>query len=145
MKKCSKCDINQPIDSFYKNKRKKDGLQDYCKACKKESDRKFWVSHKDKWSSHYDVKRRERVEWFKGFKATLSCKKCGDNRYYILDFHHLDPSQKDVEISTAMGSSKKRVLEEVKKCIPLCRNCHAEFHHLERNDDLRIEEYLKKS
>ena len=34
MKCCQSCKIFKPLDSFYRNKTKKDGLQSYCKVCK---------------------------------------------------------------------------------------------------------------
>lgn len=34
-KVCSRCRRELPISEFYKNKRNKDGLQHYCKKCKK--------------------------------------------------------------------------------------------------------------
>jgi len=34
MKYCPKCKLSKPLDSYSKNKTKKDGLQVYCKVCK---------------------------------------------------------------------------------------------------------------
>ena len=34
-KYCAKCDKTLPHSAFYKNKRRKDGLQTYCKPCMK--------------------------------------------------------------------------------------------------------------
>ncbi|MGD9726514.1 MAG: hypothetical protein AB7L09_00590 [Nitrospira sp.] len=33
MKKCSRCDIEQPVDNFYTNRRTSDGLASWCKQC----------------------------------------------------------------------------------------------------------------
>ena len=33
---------------------------------------------------------------------------------------------------------------EIKKCIPLCRNCHTDFHYQEKQTGITINEYLKK-
>ena len=43
-----------------------------------------------------------------------------------LTFHHIDPEDKEFQISYKMGYSYKVLLEEAKKCIILCANCHAE-------------------
>jgi predicted HNH restriction endonuclease len=48
----------------------------------------------------------------------------------MIDFHHLEPSKKDISISDA---SISKIKSESKKCILLCRNCHAEFHYMEKH------------
>ena len=61
-------------------------------------------------------------------KFGSKCQKCGYDTYSgALDFHHLDPSQKDFTISN-MNFKLKDAIEEIKKCILLCSNCHKEFH-----------------
>jgi hypothetical protein len=68
------------------------------------------------------------------------CLKCGYNRCMkALEFHHLDPTKKDFTISNDNFKLKDAV-EESKKCILLCSNCHKELH-----DDLwRIEDLGKE-
>ena len=71
------------------------------------------------------------------------CKKCGENRPYVLAFHHLDGNEKDNTPSRFLANSQFEVFfEEIKKCILLCNNCHSEFHYFEANENLTIEEYL---
>jgi predicted HNH restriction endonuclease len=36
----------------------------------------------------------------------------------------------------------KITTEELKKCIPLCSNCHRDFHYLEKKDGISIDEYV---
>jgi hypothetical protein len=44
-------------------------------------------------------------------------------------FHHLDPKQKDFQISKAGSTvSITKLREEAKKCILVCSNCHGEIH-----------------
>jgi len=59
-----------------------------------------------------------------------SCQCCGYDRYEgALQFHHLDPNEKDFGIS-ANGRCRKweTIVEELKKCIMVCGNCHSEIH-----------------
>lgn len=67
--------------------------------------------------------------------------RCGYNKCLkALEFHHLDPSQKDFTISNDHFKLKEAV-EESKKCILLCSNCHKEFHvGLWSLDELNLEE-----
>lgn len=56
------------------------------------------------------------------------CERCGYNRcIQALEFHHIDPSQKDFTISNDHFKLNEAV-EESKKCIIICSNCHKEFH-----------------
>ena len=46
-----------------------------------------------------------------------------------LEFHHIDPLQKKYGISSSGNChSLEQDLEEIKKCILVCANCHREIH-----------------
>lgn len=58
------------------------------------------------------------------------CIKCGYNKcIYALEFHHLNPLDKDFSIS-AKGYTRswENVKKEIDKCILVCSNCHREIH-----------------
>jgi len=62
------------------------------------------------------------------------CSKCGYNSCIAcLDFHHRNPDEKEFEISNS-GLLLKwgRLVKEVEKCDVLCKNCHNEYHFLEK-------------
>lgn len=63
-------------------------------------------------------------------EAGGKCQKCGyDKCERALTFHHIDPSEKDFGLSVRSLSRDIDLLrEEMKKCILLCANCHAEEH-----------------
>ena len=75
-------------------------------------------------------RRRERVKRlaveYKGGKCCI----CGYNRYIgALEFHHLNPNEKDFGIgSKGYTRSLEKVKEELDKCICVCSNCHKEIH-----------------
>lgn len=55
------------------------------------------------------------------------CRVCGYHKCLAaLDFHHRDPREKDFEISSKM--SWEAIEPELRKVVPLCKNCHAETH-----------------
>ena len=64
-------------------------------------------------------------EWYNGYKKQFKCKYCNSNE--DIHFHHIDPSNKKTEVSRLVhyGYSIDRILEEIEKCIPLCRSCHS--------------------
>ena len=69
------------------------------------------------------------------------CIKCGYDRCIkALEFHHIDPSQKDFTISNA-NFRLQEAINESKKCILICSNCHKELHdEMWSIEDLRKEE-----
>ena len=52
---------------------------------------------------------------------------CGESRIGCLQFHHLDPSKKERNITVHSNTWRKR-LPEIQKCVVLCANCH-QLHH----------------
>lgn len=73
-------------------------------------------------------------EWRRNTKLRLvesfggSCCVCGYNKCVdALEFHHIDPLEKEFSISSVCTSWEK-IVNEVKKCIMLCSNCHREIH-----------------
>jgi hypothetical protein len=74
-------------------------------------------------------------EQWRSFKATLACVKCGQNHPATLDFHHIDSSTKEASVNKLIKyRAFKRAMEEVKKCLVLCANCHRIHHHDEREN-----------
>lgn len=69
------------------------------------------------------LKRRNRKN---KLKEGLSCFMCGYNQFTeILQFHHL--GEKKYNMSHIR--TKKAWEEEIRKCVPLCPNCHFLLYH----------------
>ena len=88
-------------------------------------------------------RKNTKVRLVQGFGGC--CNKCGYDRCNeALDLHHLDPSNKSFGFGQVMANPKKwdLLVEEAKKCILLCRNCHSEFHAgLWSLDEIEIVEF----
>jgi len=58
------------------------------------------------------------------------CAVCGYNKCKAsLDFHHLNPEEKEANVGNLLRSSSwNRIKEELDKCILVCKNCHGEIH-----------------
>lgn len=86
-----------------------------------------------------EIKKRKSqrvIDWRKRTKLKLieykggKCEKCGyDKCVAALEFHHLDPNEKDFTIS-GKSWSFERLKKEVDKCILICSNCHKEIHKI---------------
>ena len=56
------------------------------------------------------------------------CGVCGyDKSIAALEFHHLDPNEKDFAPS-GKSCSREVFVGELRKCVMLCSNCHREHH-----------------
>lgn len=113
IKYCSRCKSDKPINEFYQ-RRGKEGGSTYCKMCTTKQTIERQRSFKEKL-----------VKYKGGY-----CEKCGYNKYIgALEFHHLDPTQKDFNISYGKGYSfNDKIKKELDKCILVCANCHREIH-----------------
>lgn len=74
------------------------------------------------------TERRRTVKQKLVEEAGGACALCGYRRWVgALQFHHLDPSRKEFSISQRGHSrSLARSRAEIRKCVLLCANCHAE-------------------
>jgi transposase len=72
--------------------------------------------------------RRRRVKEILVDEAGGRCVICGYRASMrALQFHHIDPAEKEFEISYSGNTvALERLRTEVKKCVLLCANCHAE-------------------
>ncbi len=71
------------------------------------------------------LRRKKRAEFWE-YKKGLSCIVCGNDNPLNLDFDHVDPSTKEFAISRGVtsGIARDRIEAELRKCVPMCRNCH---------------------
>lgn len=126
---CSKCGKDLPLSAYHKNGFDAAGNQKYrgyCKECA-------------------NALERERYQKKKHFidSQKCQCAKCGDTRTYVLDFHHKDKDEKEFTIGRLKKGSLELIQNEINKCAVLCANCHREFHFLEKEQGISLEDYLK--
>lgn len=85
-----------------------------CLKCRAESVKKI-----------YSKKKQKAVNYLGGV-----CKECGYHKCLAaLEFHHLDPNEKDLDPSRILNRSWEKIKLELDKCILLCSNCHKEIHN----------------
>lgn len=120
-KRCPSCKLEKLLKEFSKAKKSKDGRQGWCKLCVKEN------------SKDWRNKPKQRVLETKinAIKFKFGCILC---QYEFppacLAFHHLDPSQKYMEIARMLSRRKDwdLIMAEMDKCICICGNCHGKVH-----------------
>ena len=109
---------------------------------KLEAQRRHYEQHSDKVKEAVAARRKQYREKWLEFKKTLQCTRCGENHPAALDFHHLirDSSYQSVNTLAKNGQYRKAV-EETKKCIVLCANCHRKHHW----EEVRARKAAKKA
>lgn len=106
MWKCKTCEVEGETN-FYKSQRW------YCKSC---------------WNKRTAQRTKDNVKILKkefgGKCSVCGYAKCMD----ALQFHHLDPNEKEFALSSRRQSNLDLLRKEMSKCILVCANCHAEIH-----------------
>jgi len=105
-----------------------------CKKCQCEYQQKHYSSRK----AYYVGKAKVRNEFLREFVQRvrrISTCKCGEDRWWVLDFHHRDGLSKidNVPNLAARGMGIGTIKDEMRKCDILCANCHRDVHYKENN------------
>lgn len=109
-KYCPKCKTVKDRAEFYSSTKS----SSYCKSC-------IVLNLAEK---RQEAKKRA-VEYLGG-----KCICCGYNKSLAaLEFHHLDPGQKDPDYYS-LKTNFEKLKSELDKCALLCANCHREEHSL---------------
>jgi len=149
-KKCCHCRHVKPTTLFSKNHNRPDGLKPTCKDCDKAYRLGNLTEYQEKSRAYY-LKNRKRIlqynkdnrERFRKRRTAYQkkirvehrqilvnelgkkCIVCGDKDPWNLDFHHLDPSQKEFNIGRHIGVfGLERLRTEAKKCVLICCKHH---------------------
>lgn len=70
------------------------------------------------------------------------CSKCGwHGNQAAMQFHHKNASEKDFIIGNVGNKSWDSIINEMKKCVLLCANCHM-IEHSTKNDEKFLQEAL---
>lgn len=128
-KLCTDCNETKPLAEFHQNKARVDGLQVYCKICKRKRDRKGYSGNKQQCVARNAKNRKALSDEVNVLKAAHGCLYCQENDPCCLEFHHLVREEKEAAISKfVQGGARLKAFKEIKKCVVVCRNCHSKLH-----------------
>lgn len=137
MKRCTKCGVVKEVSEFGINNTRYDGLQTMCKICKREYGKQHYLRNKEVYIKRAKIRTTEMRTWYKNYKSNLVCEECGFDNPVALQFHHINPKDKEFTISSnIINRSRDEILQEINKCKVLCANCHL-IHH--SNKELHYE------
>ena len=107
-----------------------------CRKCQKDKKHKA----QGLCSTCYDTKRKRIRRRNNKLKAIGylggGCRVCGYSECVAaLEFHHLDPSEKEDEPNILLRGTWEKLKKELDKCILLCSNHHREIHYEEMEEE----------
>ena len=100
-----------------------------------EASRQYRRNNASKVNAKDRFRKKTKREFVNQYKKEKTCQKCGDKRWFCLDFHHLNGKEKRFNISACIrsGYGIETIKAEIDKCIVLCSNCHRHLNYLEKN------------
>ena len=106
-KVCKICGRELPLSMFDENRHQ-------CKDCRK--------AHR----AQATRRQNRQGDWLNLQKT--SCVVCGESEPICIDFHHINPEEKEFTIGKHRSRSREWILTEISKCVCLCANCHRKLH-----------------
>lgn len=133
-KTCAKCSTVKEPEDFYRSSKTKDGRNYWCKSCQRAYYQKRVKENPDYFLRFQRVSRAEKRKRATDAKVESGCADCGERHLACLEFHHLDPSKKELEVMKFVDQNAawETIEAEMAKCIVLCCNCHRIRHYNER-------------
>lgn len=134
-KVCNRCGQEKSVTEFYRRSGTRHGLQPWCRQCSSDVGKKYYADHRAE--RRYSVKYARRRTKIVGRKEAAvaykggCCTRCGYDRYVgALEFHHLDPMEKEWQLGSRLPNGRWESLKaELDKCVLVCSNCHKEIHY----------------
>jgi len=132
LRRCRSCpktaENEEELELFCKDTRLPYGRRNECKEC----------------NNKYKKQQRKNSLDLIAALTGLECSWCGfsHNSTAPFDWHHLDPTTKEYEISKMVGNTTfDKIQTEIDKCVFLCKHCHYIEHERLRKE--RDNEFTK--
>jgi hypothetical protein len=127
-KQCCRCKLTKDTGEFHRFARNKDGLQPYCRPCKRAIDSEHYRRNPRRNYLRNKANALNNSRWLYEYLKTKECEweGCGVNDPDMLVFDHLRPEEKRTEVSRMAHQtySLASIKAEVAKCRVLCANHH---------------------
>jgi len=121
-KTCTRCKQHKPISQYGNTADKKLSA---CRECINKAQKIQYANNKKYYLDRNRERRAINREWYQEIKNKTPCVKCGNQYpYYVMDYDHIEPTNKILCVAQMMGFSRKAILNEMAKCELLCANCH---------------------
>jgi 5-methylcytosine-specific restriction endonuclease McrA len=145
MKRCSKCSIEKETENFFRNRAMSDGLDHYCKACRKElKSTPYWKTKTMEYDSNSKGQARSR-KYNQTPKGRATQKRRRDtyrstdngravNRRHKLLHYYRDPEYHKAKARARFHKMPLELLEKVRLRDEVCQGCgtgqNLQFDHI---------------
>ena len=116
---CKSCNRALPVEMFDENRHQ-------CKDCRRAYRKKLRQLHPEVHTAQALRRQKKQGDWLNSVKTP--CIVCGESEPICIDFHHVNPDEKDFSIGKHRSRSREWLLQEISKCVCLCANCHRKVH-----------------
>lgn len=130
MKQCAHCKEWKAEEEFAFSNKALQIRQKHCRVCmrqfnKDSYDRRSEVYRENIYKNR-SVRRGVAKEYVWNYLLAHPCTECGESDPRLLEFHHLDATTKEYNVSELVNGrySLERIQQEINKCVVLCANCH---------------------
>lgn len=134
MRTCTTCKQEKENEEFFFKNKSTGRRHAICKTCKRNVDKEHYQNSEQR-RKKMRINALESIKRAKEFvdrvKKIATCR-CGEKRFYVLEFHHIHSKDQNISELVKRGSSISRIKGEIRKCIILCANCHRETHYMEK-------------
>jgi 5-methylcytosine-specific restriction endonuclease McrA len=127
-KRCCMCDAIKPLEEFHRNRWASDGLQNRCKPCNVEVNKRWYREHPEVRELRMDeyARRRKREPAAQVYDYLLEhpCVDCGEADPVVLEFDHLRDKVRSISALVTAKVPWAKIEAEIAKCEVVCANCH---------------------
>ena len=99
---CSKCGRELPLKCFETGRNQ-------CRDCRNARRKELRDANPEKYRQEAARRQKEQSEWLLSLKT--KCLICGETESVCLDFHHIDPNEKEFTIGKYRNKSKENLLQ----------------------------------
>ena len=130
-KRCGACGLEKPRSDFNRKSSRRDGLQEVCRECNRESSRRYYRRNRDHHiavvRARTDAQKTRAIAHIRAHLSSHPCVDCGMSDLRVLDFDHRPGTDKRDGVMQLVrnGFSIAVIGAEIDKCDVRCRNCHA--------------------
>ncbi len=99
-------------------------------ATNAEYQRRWYEKNKKLQIERNEANKKKKKEFVKQYKSDRGCSRCSEKDVACLQFHHINPDEKEACIHTFIkrNLSIENIMKEINKCEVICANCHFKLH-----------------